>query len=213
MSHEKHSSDINKERFMKKVIYFIFTLPLWSCTLANVNVEVMSERTALENQILGTYNAIDREMLLLASVRGVDFMGNIKRPPKHTKDHQEAVNAMQIIAFHSDDLQAFKKLGWSGENNQGLLTMFPMQKNNIPDMLINFAENYTQKEFEYVISQLNQARKTIYNRIIDLNENLSDADLERIMKISAKLNAENALQGEKIQDNDGNWYVKKKKNF
>jgi len=78
---------------MKKNIQFfmIMILPLYSCTLANVNVEVMSERTALENQILGTYNSLDKEMLLLASVRGVDFMGNIKRPPKHSKDHQEAV--------------------------------------------------------------------------------------------------------------------------
>jgi len=187
----------------------IIILPLIvSCTLANVNVEVMSERTALENQILGTYNSIDKEMLLLASVRGVDFMGNIKRPPKHTKDHQETVNSLQIIAFHSDDLQAFKKMGWVGENNQGLLTMFPMQKKNIPDELSIFAENYKKDEFEYVISQLNQARKIIFNRIIDLNENLSDADLPKIKQITAKLNEENAGQGDKIQRIDGSWYIK-----
>ena len=187
----------------------IIILPLIvSCTLANVNVEVMSERTALENQILGTYNSIDKEMLLLASVRGVDFMGNIKRPPKHTKDHQETVNSLQIIAFHSDDLQAFKKMGWVGENNQGLLTMFSMQKKNIPDELSIFAENYKKDEFEYVISQLNQARKIIFNRIIDLNENLSDADLPKIKQITAKLNEENAGQGDKIQRIDGSWYIK-----
>jgi len=189
-------------------ILILIILPLWGCTLANINVEVMSERTALENQILGTYNAIDKEMLLLASVRGVDFMGNIKRPPKHSKDYQEAVSAMQVIAFHSDDLQAFKQLGWIGENNQGMLTIFPMQKINVPNELKNFSENYSQNEFEYVISQLNQSRDAIYKRIIDLNENLSDKDLPKIKQISARLNAENARQGEKIQRIDGSWYVK-----
>jgi len=171
----------------------------------------MSERTALENQILGTYNSLDKEMLLLSSVRGVDFNGNIKQPPKHSKDYQEAMNAMQIIAFHSDDLKAFKKLGWIGENNQGLLTMFPMQKINIPNELKIFAQNYKENEFSYVISQLNQARNTIFNRIIDLNENLSDADLPEIKQISARMNAENAGYGEKIQRINGSWYVKMKK--
>jgi hypothetical protein len=196
---------------MKKIFnnLVLLILPfLLSCTLASVNVEVMSERTALENQILGTYNSLDKEMLLLSSVRGVDSMGKINRPPKHTRDHQEAMNAMQIVAFHSDDLYAFKKLGWIGENNQGLLTMFPMQKENIPDEFKHFAHNYQKSEFSYVIKQLNQARETIFNRIIDLNENLSDSDLPKIRQISAKLNAENAGQGEKIQRIDGIWYKK-----
>ena len=59
-------------------------LLLCGCTLARVQVDVLSQRTVLENQVLGTYNALDREMLLVASVRGVDAAGNIRQPPKHS---------------------------------------------------------------------------------------------------------------------------------
>ena len=50
---------------MKRILLAAL-IAVQGCTLASVNVEVMSERTALENQILGTYNALDREMLLAA---------------------------------------------------------------------------------------------------------------------------------------------------
>jgi len=59
---------------MKRIILAAMIM-IQGCTLAKVNVEVVSERTTLENQILGTYNSLDREMLLAASVRGVDENG------------------------------------------------------------------------------------------------------------------------------------------
>ena len=51
---------------MKRILLvavIVILIIVQGCTLASVNVEVLSERTALENQILGTYNALDREML------------------------------------------------------------------------------------------------------------------------------------------------------
>ena len=55
---------------MRKTIIVVGLLSLLTAcgNFAQVKVEVVSERTALENQVLGTYNAIDREMLLTASV-------------------------------------------------------------------------------------------------------------------------------------------------
>ena len=74
---------------MKKLIPFLiicFTISgIFGCTLADVKVEMLSERTALENQVLGSYNALDSQMLLAASVRGVDTSGNISWPPEHTR--------------------------------------------------------------------------------------------------------------------------------
>ncbi|MFC1856931.1 DUF1318 domain-containing protein [Thermodesulfobacteriota bacterium] len=179
------------------------------CTLADVKVEVMSERTALENQVLGTYNALDTEMLLVASVRGVDSRGRIKTPPRHSQEHKDAVAAMQVLSFHADDLQAFKQLAWAGENNQGLVEIFEMSKKNIPEGLKDFSERFKPEEFSYVISQINGAREIVMHRVIETNENLTEADMPEIRRIFGKLNIETALPGEKIQKPDGTWTVKK----
>ncbi|QTA80391.1 DUF1318 [Desulfonema limicola] len=193
---------------LKKII-FSWIILLTGCTLAKVNVEVISERTSLENQILGTYNALDNEMLMAASVRGVDPRGNIKKPPRHSQEHKDAVTALQVQAFHEYDITRFKQIKWAGENNQGLLTPFKMDKNNIPGHLSDFAQRFTQQEFDAIIFQVNQAREIIMQRVIDMNENLSKDDIQEIRKTFGKLNRENALAGEKVQNDNQEWVVKK----
>jgi uncharacterized protein YdbL (DUF1318 family) len=178
------------------------------CTLAEVKVEVLSERTALENQVLGTYNSLDREMLLLASVRSVDAEGVIQKPPRQSQEHKDAMTAIQVQSFHADDVQAFKQLKWVGENSEGLLTSFQMSKSDAPENLKDFAARYTSEELNAVISQVNQSREIIMRRVIEMNENLKESDLPEIHRIFGKLNAENALQGEKIQTENGTWIVK-----
>jgi hypothetical protein len=186
----------------------LFLALLAGCTLAQVKVEVLSERTAMENQILGTYNTLDREMFLLASVRSVDSSGEIKAPLKQSREHQDAVSAMQIQAFHADDLQNFKRLKWVGENREGLLTPFPMSLEKIPDELKTFASRYSKEEFESVVKQLNTAREVMMQRVIAMNENIQNSDLPKIKEIFGRLNTENALTGEWIQQEDKRWIIK-----
>ncbi len=196
---------------MKKVYntsFLVFTLFL-GCTLAEVKVDVVSERTTLENQVLGTYNALDREMLLVASVRGVDSSGRIQRPPQKSQDHRDVLLAMQTIAFHEDDLQIFKRVGWVGETRDGLLFQFPMEKTDIPEEFKEFAERYGEDEFGDVVTQINRAREVVMRRVIAMNEIFHEKDLPRIRRIFGRLNRESALPGEKIQDDGGSWTVKK----
>jgi len=47
-----------------------------------VGVTVVDERTALENQVLGTYEELNQEVLLVASVRYIDPKGKLKPTPK-----------------------------------------------------------------------------------------------------------------------------------
>ena len=181
---------------------------LFGCTLAQVQVNVVSERTALENQVLGSYNALSQDVLLVASVRGVDPMGRIQTPPRRSKDYQDATASMQTLAFHADDLEAFKRLGWVGENNDGLLTSFPMNKDSIPEDLKAFALRYQEKEFNTVLGEINAAREVIMRRVVEINDNFSMDDLPKIGRVFGKINRENALPGEKIQTEDGSWKVK-----
>ena len=176
-----------------------------ACTLAKVDVEVVSERTSLENQVLGTYNALDTDMLLVASVRGVDPEGNLRKAPPRSREHKDAVAAMQIQAFHADDIQAFKTLGWVGENNQGLLTPFQVDPFLADGELKAFAERFSQPEFEAIVTQVNEARQVVMRRVIDMNDTLTEANMPEVRRVFARLNAESALPGEKVEQEDGAW--------
>jgi uncharacterized protein YdbL (DUF1318 family) len=194
---------------MKKSLLMLTAAVLCSgCTLAQVKVDVVSERTSLENQVLGTYNALDREMLLVASVRGVDTEGRIETPPRQSREQQDVLLAMQVLSFHEDDLQSFKRLGWVGENKEGRLTVFLMTKEKTPEELKEFAERYKEEEFKSVVEKINAAREVVMQRVIALNETFTETDLPAVRSVFAKMNAENARPGEKYQTEDGTWKVK-----
>ena len=193
---------------MRTLALFLL-LPLAACTLAKVDVTVVGERTALENQVLGAYNSLDQEMLLVASVRGVDPEGRLRRPPTKSADQRDAVQAMQVLAFHDDDVRAFKRLGWVGEDRGGLLTAFPLERGRPPQDLAEFTRTYKEGEFQAVVAAVNAARDVVMRRVIALNEDFSEGDLPRVREVFGRLNAENALPGDRIQAADGSWAVKR----
>ncbi len=193
----------------KSLLAGVIIMVLSACTLAKVDVNVMSERTALENQVLGSYNALTQDVLLVASVRGVDPTGAIKTPPKKSREYQDGVKAVETLAFHQDDMDAFKQLGWVGENIQGRLTPFPMQREAVPEDLQAFAARYQEAEFDAVVNQVNQARDVVMERVVETNPDLTENDLPRIRRIFARLHQDNALPGEKIQQENGQWTEKK----
>jgi hypothetical protein len=181
-------------------------LLLGGCTLAKVDVNVVSERTSLENQVLGTYNSLSEDLLLVASVRGVSPTGTIEAPPRRSPEQQDATRALETIAFHADDLDAFKRLGWAGENREGLITPFPRElPKNLPKELQAFATNYSEAEFRQVIDEVNQSRQVLMRRVVQTNENFTAKDLPAIGKVFAKINRQNSAPGTRVQADDGTW--------
>jgi uncharacterized protein YdbL (DUF1318 family) len=176
------------------------------CTLAKVDINVVSERTSLENQVLGTYNSLSEDMLLVASVRGVSPTGKIDAPPQHTPEQVDATRALETIAFHADDVETFKKFGWVGENQEGLLTTFARETPKVAsEELKSFAANYSEAEFQQVVKEVNQARETLMVRVVQTNENFTIKDLPAIRKVFAKINRQNSAPGAKVQEADGRW--------
>ena len=196
---------MKKFSFLRDVFPVVVLLIPMGCTLAKVDVNLVGERTALENQVLGSYNALSDDVLLVASVRGVDPSGEIKTPPRKSREYQNAVTAMETLAFHEDDVDAFKRLGWVGENNLGVLTMFPMNREKAPDDLQAFAARYPPDEFVSVVKQVNRAREVVMMRVVETNADFTEKDLPQIKRVFAKLNRENAFPGEKLQKEDGSW--------
>jgi hypothetical protein len=185
------------------LFFLIGTILLFSACgkLVDVNVTVIDQKTALENQILGSYEELGNEMVLLASVRSVDENGKLKPVIKTPPAKLKAIKAMQRMEFNRDDIQKFKEMGIAGEKNDGFLSFFETEK--------------TQKDIQFktfsqtIINEENDDRETILNRVIATNIRFTPKDLPKVKKVYANLNRDNALTGEKIQLEDGTWTVKK----
>jgi len=188
-----------------RVLGLWLLLAAGGCSLGEVHVEVASERTSLENQVLGSYHALSRELALAASVRGVDPLGRIQTPPPRSPERQDALEAMETLRFHADDVEAFKRLGWVGENNRGLLTRFAIEREKAPEDLREFAARYPEAEFRSVVAEVNRAREVIMERVIQVSEGLGPQDLPKVREIFAKMYREGAGSGERIQGPDGTW--------
>jgi uncharacterized protein YdbL (DUF1318 family) len=191
---------------LKLLIPLCLALFVTGCTLAKVDVNVVSERTSLENQVLGTYNSLSEDMLLVASVRGVSPSGSIEAPPRHTPEQVDATRAMETIAFHADDIETFKRFGWVGENQEGLLTPFTRETPKVTsEELKTFAANYSEAEFQQVVKEVNQSRDVLMMRVVQTNENFTIKDLPAIRKVFARINRQNSAPGSKVQEADARW--------
>lgn len=195
-----------QNRFGNISLALALALFISGCTLAKVDVNVVSERTSLENQVLGTYNSLSEDMLLVASVRGVSPTGIIEAPPRHTPEQVDATRAMETIAFHADDIDTFRRFGWIGENQEGLLTPFTRETPKVAsEELKSFAANFSEAEFQQVVKEVNQAREVLMMRVVQTNENFTIKDLPAIRKVFAGINRKNSAPGTKVQDADGRW--------
>jgi len=194
---------MNSMQIKRSLFLLIGTILLFSACgkLVDVNVTVIDQKTALENQIIGSYEELGNEMVLLASVRSVDENGKLKPVIKTPPAKLKAIKAMQRMEFNRDDIQKFKKMGIAGEKNDGSLSFFETEKTQKDTQFKAFSQT--------IINEENEDRETILNRVIATNIRFSPKDLPKVKKVYANLNRDNALTGEKIQLEDGTWTLKK----
>ena len=85
---------------------------LCSCTF---NVNLTSQRTALENQIIGSQKQLDHDLILISSVRALDEDGQVKEND-FSVSHERALQAKQNRQFNQDDILELKSNEIIGEN-------------------------------------------------------------------------------------------------
>lgn len=183
--------------------FLVFSLFLSACSgpLIGVNVEVVDEKTLLERQILGSYDELSKDMVMLASVRGVDEGGKIKPLPYIPPGKERALRALQSREFNRDDIEAFKRDGCAGENKDGLVSILPC--------------GAAKKDKEYaklmddVVKEENSDRLIVLARVLETSENLTSKDLPKLQRVFAQMNRDTAKSGEKIQNDDGQWVEKR----
>lgn len=197
-----HSPNLGGFKNIHIVIGFAAMLMLSACgKLVGVDVTIVDQKTALENQILGSYEELGNEMLLLASVRSVDEDGKLQTVAEVPPGKMQAIRAMQRQEFNRDDIQGFKQSGVAGEGKDGLLVFFDNEKTKSDPQHKTFVQA--------IIAEENQDRLTILNRTIATNEAFAEGDLPKVQEIFASLNRDHAEAGEKIQLENGTWTVKK----
>ncbi len=184
---------------MRSIVLVLFTLA--GCkNLAQVDVSVIDERTQLENQVLGAYEDISEDLVLIASVRGVGEEGEVRVPPPQSTGKKRALMAMQNREFNRDDIESFKKKGVVGENNEGFLTIVDESPLTADAKLGEFVRAKVVEE--------NRDRLILMERVIEMTPGLSDEDLTEVKKIMAQRNRDNASTGERYQDTKGQWVSK-----
>lgn len=182
-----------KKMIIGKSLVILFTL---GCSVQAPEVRVTGEKTALEQEVVGTYEQMEEDTWMIASTRAVEGEGEVKVSP----EKRVVLEALQNQKFNKDDIDEFKMKGYVGENNQGFLEIRSLEE---------LEENPEQLELvREVVQEENEDRETVMERVIELNDSLKKAVRDDILAIFARINQENSAEGTWIQEQDGNWVIK-----
>ena len=185
-----------KKIFTVVSLFSIMVLFVANCSVKAPEVKVTGEKTALENQVIGTYAEIEQDAWTLASVRST----KPGQQPKMPAEKKKVFEAVQGRKFNKDDIDEFKKAEIVGETNLGLLEIRNHQKfESDPDL-----KNRVTK----IVETENSYRQIIMDRIIVLNESAAKAGNENVSRIFAKINQDNSEAGTWVQSDDGKWIKK-----
>ena len=158
------------------------------------NFALTSQRTALENQVMGTYAELEDDLVLVASVRG---NGQTERP---LTLKEKASIATQNRKFNQDDVDELKEKGLLGEDKAGSLVIRAGEGDE--------SDAATMKLANILVDEENRDRSVQWNYTIASNDNLTSADLQNVREAFAKLQRDKARPGEWIQLEDGKWIQK-----
>jgi len=182
--------------FMFIMITALAGILFFQCSIKAPEVNITGEKTALENQVIGTYQQIEEDVWTLTSVRST----NSTTKPQMSVEKKKVLEAVQGRKFNKDDIEEFLENGFVGENNQGLLEI---RDNDDLKKDADLKNRVTQ-----IVENENGYRKIIMERIILLNEQAAEAGEKNVSKIFAKINQDNATAGAWIENENGEWIKK-----
>ena len=166
------------------------------CSIQAPEVRVTGEKTALEREVVGTYEEMEEDTWMIASTRAVEGEPEVAVSP----EKRAVLEALQDQKFNKDDIDEFKMKGFVGENSSGFLEIRSLEKleQNPEEM----------KLVQEIVQEENEDRETVMERVIELNDSLKKAVRDDILSIFARINQENSSEGTWIQEPDGNWVIK-----
>lgn len=179
-----------------KNAFIIVSILLVSCSVKAPEVKITGEKTALENQVIGTYREIEQDSWTIASVRS----GSEGNAQQISEEKKKVLTAVQSRKFNQDDINEFKRDGSVGENNMGYLEI------RETDKLRGDAEYRTR--VTTIVQEENKDRETIMLRSMQINEIIEDAGQDAVKRVFAKIYQDESEVNSWIQLDDGTWVQK-----
>lgn len=176
-------------------LFVCLILCLGATGCVSLKVISVDQKTQLENQILGSFSDLQKDLVLVQSVRS-EGQAEAKMPPAQ----REALLAMMNRQFNADDVAELKADGIAGERRDGLLEFFATEKTKTNPGFESGAKR--------VIAEENRDRGIFMKRAIAINPNLSENDLPKVADLLYRLNVAGSANGTRIQDAAGAWVTK-----
>jgi uncharacterized protein YdbL (DUF1318 family) len=176
----------------------VFLILFAECSVKAPELNVTGEKTALENQVLGTFQKIENDAWLIASTRAIGNTTTVQA----VGEKKQVLDAVQNRKFNKDDIDELKRSKLVGENNQGYLQVLAQPRYQ--------ADSEYQRYVDQIVGEENRDRKIIFERILALNESAADAGMNKYSQVLARLNYDNSEPGTMIQDEEGHWLEKTK---
>ena len=182
---------------MKKYIFFLPLVLIWSCTIIAPTLDITGEKTAFENQVLGSYTKLEQDLEIYSSQRTV----GAKKQSGVSAQQASVYMAMQNQAYNRDDLHEVMRNQLAGEDSRGFVELLPKYER---------ADSLVRAKVGMLVEQENKNREVIYQRLIKINALNQQYQDSTVYNIFAEKNRENAVSGTMMQMPDGTWVEKKK---
>lgn len=165
-----------------------------------VNIVAVDEQTALERQVLGTYEDLGRDLTVYASMRGVQPDGSLSEAPERTDSQAAVMQAFNNRRYNRDDLNTLLTAGAVGEARNGMVVWRDQDAVSETGIGAELAEE--------IVGEENADRATILARLIETTPGVSANQQEQVAEIFANLNQQLAPPSSYIQTEDGEWRQK-----
>lgn len=176
--------------------WLLLTLNLClSCSIKTPEITLTGEKTALENQILGSFEQLATQNLLTTSSRTASDLSA-------GEQEESVLQAMQNQKFNKDEIDELKRDKVIGENNRGYLEILGNDKYGKDPIYKKIADQLVADE--------NRDRHIIYQRLLAVNTAAASATEAQLGETFAKMQIEKALPGTMIQLENGQWIEKPK---
>lgn len=170
------------------ILFFI----LFNCSIKSPEFTITGQKTALEQQVLGSYQHLTDNAIVTTSARTGGDGGELD-----TSQRQAILQAVQNQKFNRDEIDELKRDKVIGENNRGYLQVRPTPK-------YEQDERY-KKLVDDLVEQENGDRRVIYQRVLVMNDVSQE---EEINSIFANMQIDQSAPGTWFQQRDGQWIEK-----
>ncbi|HPS56624.1 MAG TPA: DUF1318 domain-containing protein [Spirochaetota bacterium] len=164
------------------------------------SLNLTSEKTVVERQIIGDYMELEKDAWVIASVKTPHSSGRTK---SDMTGDPELLKAEKLRSFHAERLALYKSEGAAGEASDGFAAYIQSEK---------YESDPAQKKILLaVIDEENMARKIIFRRSLFVMNNAEPSadEVKAFGRIFAGEQMMLAGKGEWIQENSGKWVKKK----